>query len=91
MIRNVRSTIAGLLVGSFFNMAVVQLNAAVLFPMAPGTSMDDPEQMKAWVATLPAVAFLCRWGQDDRNRYTHDSCRLIRDTYHQNRRLLVEM
>ncbi len=39
------------------NMSLVMLNARVLFPMPEGTDMNNPEQLNAWVATLPTAAF----------------------------------
>ena len=47
----------GLVVGMAVNMSLVMLNAYVLFPMPEGMDMNDPEQMNAWVATLPTAAF----------------------------------
>ncbi len=58
MLRNIGAVIVGLIAGSVWNMALIMLNAKVLFPMAEGADMQDPEQMKAYVASLPAQAFL---------------------------------
>jgi hypothetical protein len=58
MIRNTLATVAGLAVGSTINMALILLNAYVLFPMPEGMDMHDPEQMNAYVAGLPLPAFL---------------------------------
>jgi hypothetical protein len=58
MIRNVGAVLAGLIVGSAVNMAFILLNTMVLFPMPAGTSMNDPAQMQAYIAGLPAAAFL---------------------------------
>ena len=58
MIRNILAVIGGLAVGMAVNMALVMLNAYVLFPMPQGTSMQDTEQFKAYIATLPTTAFL---------------------------------
>ncbi len=58
MIRNILAVIAGLAVGMAVNMALVMLNYSVLFPMPDGIDMFDPEQMKAYIATLPTSAFL---------------------------------
>ena len=58
MIRNTLATVAGLAVGSIINMALILLNAYVLFPMPEGMDMHDPEQMNAYVAGLPLPAFL---------------------------------
>ncbi len=57
MLGNFLAVIAGLAVGMAVNMSLVMLNAVVLFPMPPGTSMQDPEQMNAYIATLPTAAF----------------------------------
>ncbi|MCR9245096.1 MAG: YrzE family protein [bacterium] len=56
--RNVLALVGGLIVGSVVNMALVLLNAHVLYPMPEGTDMSDPEQMNAYVATLPTPALL---------------------------------
>lgn len=58
MIRNIGAVIAGMVVGGVVNMAVVMVNAFVLFPMPPGTSFEDPEQMAAYIAGLPVIAWL---------------------------------
>lgn len=58
MIRNVLAVLAGLATGMVTNMALVMLNASVLFPMPAGTDMNDPVQMNAYIATLPATAFI---------------------------------
>ena len=57
MVRNVIAVIVGLAAGMAVNMSLVMLNAYVLFPMPEGMDMNDPEQMNAWVATLPTAAF----------------------------------
>jgi MFS family permease len=57
MVRNVLAVIVGLAVGMAVNMSLIMLNAYALFPMPQGTDMNDAEQMNAYVATLPAVAF----------------------------------
>ena len=44
--------------GMAFNMAIIMANAYVLFPMPAGMDMADPDQMNAYVATLPFAAFL---------------------------------
>jgi nitrate/nitrite transporter NarK len=38
-------------------MALIMLNAEVLFPMPPGTDMNDPDQFNAYIDTLPTLAF----------------------------------
>lgn len=58
MLRNIGATIVGLIAGNVWNMALILLNSFVFFPMPEGIDMEDPEQMKAYVATLPAQAFL---------------------------------
>jgi len=58
MMRNILAVIAGLAVGMGVNMALVMFNGYVLFPMPAGTDMNDPEQMNAYIATLPTAAFL---------------------------------
>lgn len=58
MLRNIGAVFAGLIVGMAFNMAVIMLNATVLFPMPPGSDMNDPADMNAYVAGLPTAAFL---------------------------------
>lgn len=58
MLRNIGAVLAGLIVGMVFNMAVIMLNATVLFPMPAGTDMSDPASMNAYVAGLPTAAFL---------------------------------
>ncbi len=57
MIRNILSVVAGLFVGSVLNMALILLNAHVLFPMPEGMNMAEPEQMNAYIAGLPTIAF----------------------------------
>lgn len=57
MLRNVAGVLAGILLGSVANMALISLNA-VLFPMPAGTQTNDPEAFKAYIASLPAAAFV---------------------------------
>ena len=57
MLRNIGAVVVGLIAGNVWNMALIVLNSKVLFPMAEGTDMQDPEQMKAYIASLPAPAF----------------------------------
>jgi len=58
MLRNGLALVAGLVVGMMVNMGLVILNTSVLFPMPAGSSMENPEQMNAYIATLPVAAFL---------------------------------
>ncbi|MBV1859467.1 MAG: hypothetical protein KUG77_13725 [Nannocystaceae bacterium] len=58
MIRNVLAVFAGLAAGMVINMALIMLNAYVLFPMPAGMDMNDPVQMNVYIATLPTAAFV---------------------------------
>ena len=58
MVRNILSVIFGLIIGMAFNMAVIQLNTSILFPMPEGTDMNDTAQFNEYLATLPAMAFI---------------------------------
>lgn len=58
MLRNIGAVLAGMVAGSLVNMALILLNSFVLFPMPPGTHFNTPEQVSAYLATLPAVAFV---------------------------------
>ena len=58
MLRNIGAVVVGVVVGSCWNMGLIILNAKVLFPMDEGADMQDPDQMKAYVASLPALAFV---------------------------------
>lgn len=58
MLRNVAAVVAGLIAGMVFNMALVMVNAYLLFPMPPGTDMNDPAQLQPYIDSLPTVAFL---------------------------------
>ena len=58
MLRNALALLAGLAVGMTLNMAIIQLNTQVLFPMPTGTDTSDPEAFNAYLATLPALAFI---------------------------------
>ncbi len=57
MIRNILAVIVGLAVGMAANMALIMLNAYVLFPMPAGMDMNDLEQLQGYIATLPMMAF----------------------------------
>lgn len=61
MLRNVGATIAGLVVGGVVNMALLQLNMA-FFPAPPGMSLEDPEQLKAFIATMPLAGYILIFG-----------------------------
>ena len=58
MLRNIGAVVLGLIAGNVWNICLILLNGKVLFPMEEGLDMQDPEQMKAYVATLPVQAFL---------------------------------
>ena len=58
MLRNVLAVLGGFVVGSALNMALIQLNMHVFFPMPDGMDMSDPEQFNTFLATLPTAAFL---------------------------------
>lgn len=57
MLRNLGAVFLGMIVGMAVNMGLILLNGAI-FPPPPGTDMNDPAQMNAYVATLPTAAFL---------------------------------
>lgn len=58
MVRNVGAVILGMLIGSVVNMAVV-VGMTVIWPLPEGVDIANTEQMAAYVATLPAAAWLC--------------------------------
>ena len=58
MVRNVLAVIAGLIVGMVFNMAIIQLNTQVLYPMPDGLDTNDPDQFNGYLAGLPTLAFV---------------------------------
>ena len=58
LLGNVFAVVAGLVVGSLWNMGIVQLNLRVLHPMPSGLDMNDAEQFDAFMATLPTSAFV---------------------------------
>ena len=58
MLQNVLAVVVGTVAGMALNMAVIQLNFQVLFPMPAGTDMNDPDQFSAFIASLPFFAFL---------------------------------
>lgn len=57
MLRNVSAVIAGLVVGMFVNLALVQLNT-VLFPLPDGVDLTDSAQMRVAIQALPAAAWI---------------------------------
>jgi hypothetical protein len=56
--RNVGALGVGFVAGSMVNMSLILGNAKVLYPMPVDTSLHDPKQLAAYVATLPPPAFL---------------------------------
>jgi len=66
VVRNLLALIAGLVAGMGVNMALVSLNAYVLFPMPEGTAMpmsaevslEDMAQFQEYISGLPTTAFL---------------------------------
>ena len=58
MIRNIIAVVVGVIVGMVFNMAVVILNTAVLFPVPEGFNWNDPDAVGAYFTNLPLPAFL---------------------------------
>lgn len=57
MLRNVGAVFAGLFIGAIVNMAILMVSWTI-YPMPPGMDMNDPDQMNAYLATLPTTAFL---------------------------------
>lgn len=57
MLRNVGAVLLGMLAGSLANMAIVMVDVA-LYPLPEGFDMQDPVQLKAHMATLPALAWI---------------------------------
>jgi len=58
ILRNIAAVLLGLVVGSMLNMAIIELNTSVFFPAPPGMDFNDPEAFSAYMAELPAAAFL---------------------------------
>ncbi|MCH2160424.1 MAG: hypothetical protein MK085_00980 [Phycisphaerales bacterium] len=58
MIRNILAVILGIIVGMIFNMAVVILNTAVLYPVPEGFDWNDTEKVAEYFSGLPLTAFL---------------------------------
>lgn len=56
--KNIGIFLLGLIVGMLWNIGLVMLNVFVLYPGGEGFDMNDPEIMKAHVATLPTMAFI---------------------------------
>ena len=58
MWRHILATLLGLFSGMALNMAIIQLNSVVFFPMPPDLDPNDPAQFNAYLATLPQIAFI---------------------------------
>ena len=58
MVRNILAVIAGIILGMILNMGLIQLNMHVFFPMPADLDMNDSAQFNAFIASLPAQAFL---------------------------------
>ncbi len=61
MLRNILATLGGFFLGSCVNMALITLNSSVLYPMPPGTDMNDPAAFEAYISGLPMPAFSWFW------------------------------
>ena len=58
MRKNIMAVIIGLVIGNLWNLALILVNSKILFPPGDGVDLQDAEQMKAYVATLPAAGFI---------------------------------
>jgi hypothetical protein len=58
MWRNAGAILLGLMVGMMVNMALIELNMRVLFPIPDDMDMADPEAVEVFLATLPATGFI---------------------------------
>ena len=58
MLKNFGAVVVGLIAGMIFNMAVIQLNMAVLHPAPADLDPNDMEQFQAYMDGLPTLAFL---------------------------------
>jgi hypothetical protein len=57
LVRRVGAVIAGLVVGSAVNMAIITFNTHVLYPLPQDVSMNDPEAFGDYIRKLPLPAF----------------------------------
>jgi hypothetical protein len=57
LVRSVGAVIAGLVVGSAVNMAIITFNTHVLYPLPQDVSMNDPEAFGDYIRKLPPPAF----------------------------------
>ena len=58
VLRNILAVIVGLAVGMAVNASIIEFNSRVLFPAPEGADLNDMVQLRAYVETLPASAFL---------------------------------
>ena len=61
MVRNILAVIAGMVL----NMGLIQLNMQAFSPVPAVMDMNDPEQLRTFIATLPTTAFWlnCEFGR----------------------------
>jgi hypothetical protein len=57
MLRRLAATLAGF-VAFTLTLTTVEVLSAALFPLPAGLAMDDEAALHAWIASLPAAAFL---------------------------------
>lgn len=58
MTRNILATLFGLFVGMCVNMAIIQLNMSVLYPMPEGLDPNNTAKFNQYLQSLPALAFV---------------------------------
>jgi len=58
MLRTILAVVVGLVVGMAWNMALIELNSSILYPMPEGTTYEDTEAFQAYLDSLPGQAFL---------------------------------
>ena len=56
--RNTLAVVAGLVGGLSLNMALIELNMRVVFPLPAGVDMNDPVALGGFIETLPPQGFL---------------------------------
>jgi len=57
MLKKVGAVVAGLIIGSIVNMAII-LVSTVMHPMPEGVTFNDQEGMKDWIENMPASGFV---------------------------------
>jgi hypothetical protein len=58
MFRNMGAVLIGIVVGMAVNMALIQLNSTVFFPMPEGLDTTDTEAFNRYINTLPFYGFI---------------------------------